>query len=109
MYAQLFGNYLISNNLVTKDQLIKAMELASTSSLKLEAKLIHSGLVSGKDIESSLAEAENFGFEFSDVIVRDELIDISTLKGLDGYDRLCSYFYIRLCYLIFLRLRIFSK
>lgn len=86
MYAQLFGNYLISNNLVTNDQLIKAMELASTSSLKLETKLIHSGLVSGKDIESSLAEAENFGFEFSDVIVRDELIDISTLKGLDGYD-----------------------
>lgn len=86
MYAQLFGNYLIGNEIITNKQLVDAMELASKSSLGLEAKLIHAGLVSGKDVEAALVECKNFDFKLEDILVRDELVSNDTLLGLDGYD-----------------------
>lgn len=86
MYAQLFGNYLIGNNTITSDQLVDAIEFASGTSISLEAKLIHSGYVSGANIESALLECNNFGFDLKDVLIRDELVTEDLLLGLEGYD-----------------------
>lgn len=51
MYAQFFGNYLLSRNAVTKDQLIRAMQQKSCEHIKLGTLAIHAGYMTAKEVD----------------------------------------------------------
>ena len=51
MYAQFFGNYLLSHDLITKEQLLAAMEQKNTKRPKLGTIAMHAGYMSASEVE----------------------------------------------------------
>lgn len=51
MYAQFFGNFLLSHNVVTQEQLLTAMEQKSTRRIKLGTLAIHAGYLNANEVE----------------------------------------------------------
>ena len=51
MYAQFFGNYLLSQNLVTREQLIQAMRKKSSTQIKLGTLAIHAGYMTANEVD----------------------------------------------------------
>lgn len=51
MYAQFFGNYLLSQNIVTRDQLIQAMRKKSSTQIKLGTLAIHAGYMTANEVD----------------------------------------------------------
>lgn len=51
MYAQFFGNYLLSRNVITKEQLIHAMQKKSSEQVKLGTLAIHAGYMTASEVE----------------------------------------------------------
>ena len=51
MYAQFFGNYLLSHELITKEQLLAAMEQKNTKRPKLGTIAMHAGYMSASEVE----------------------------------------------------------
>lgn len=65
MYAQFFGNYLLSRSIVTTEQLIMAIKKLSTEHLKLGTLAIYAGYMSANDVDKLSAilhdEDKRFG------------------------------------------------
>lgn len=51
MYAQFFGNYLLSRNVVTKEQLIQAMHQKTAEKIKLGTLAIHAGYMTANEVD----------------------------------------------------------
>ena len=51
MYAQFFGNYLLSHELITKEQLLAAMEAKNTNRTRLGTLAMHAGYMSASEVE----------------------------------------------------------
>lgn len=51
MYAQFFGNYLLSRNIVTSDQLIQAMHKKSSAQIRLGTLAIHAGYMTANEVD----------------------------------------------------------
>lgn len=51
MYAQFFGNFLLSHELITKEQLLAAMEYKSTNHLRFGTLAMHAGYLSASEVE----------------------------------------------------------
>lgn len=51
MYAQFFGNYLLSRNIVTRAQLIQAMQKKSSMHIKLGTLAIHAGYMTANEVD----------------------------------------------------------
>lgn len=51
MYAQFFGNYILSHDLITKEQLLSAMELKNSKRPKLGILAMHAGYMSASEVE----------------------------------------------------------
>ncbi|MDD6058432.1 MAG: chemotaxis protein CheX [Clostridiales bacterium] len=51
MYAQFFGNYLLSHGVVTQEQLLQAMQKAATEKIKLGTLAIHAGYMTADEVE----------------------------------------------------------
>lgn len=51
MYAQFFGNYLLSQDIITKTQLINAMKKKSSTQMKLGTLAIHSGYMTASEVD----------------------------------------------------------
>lgn len=51
MYAQFFGNYLLSHELITKEQLLAAMEQKATDRPRLGTLAMHAGYMSASEVE----------------------------------------------------------
>ena len=50
MYTQFFGNFLLEKNLITKEQLLKALESQKGQRLRLGTLAIHSGLLTAAEV-----------------------------------------------------------
>ena len=50
MYTQFFGNFLLEKNLITKEQLLKALESQKGQGLRLGTLAIHSGLLTAAEV-----------------------------------------------------------
>lgn len=50
MYTQFFGNFLLEKNLITKDQLLKALESQKGQRLRLGTLAIHAGLLTAAEV-----------------------------------------------------------
>lgn len=51
MYAQFFGNYILSHDLITKEQLLAAMEQKNSKRPKLGTLAMHAGYMSASEVE----------------------------------------------------------
>lgn len=51
MYAQFFGNFLLSRNIVTTEQLIQAMHKKSSTQIKLGTLAIHAGYMTASEVD----------------------------------------------------------
>lgn len=51
MYAQFFGNYLLSRNIVTREQLLSAMQKASSTKIKIGTLAIHAGYMTANEVD----------------------------------------------------------
>lgn len=51
MYAQFFGNYLLSHGVVTKEQLVHAMQKKASIHLKLGTLAIHAGYMTANEVD----------------------------------------------------------
>ena len=51
MYAQFFGNYLLSRGIVTKEQLIRAMQEKSSAHNKIGTLAIHAGYMTANEVD----------------------------------------------------------
>ena len=51
MYAQFFGNYLLSRGIVTKEQLIRAMQEKSSAHIKIGTLAIHAGYMTANEVD----------------------------------------------------------
>lgn len=51
MYAQFFGNYLLSHNIITQEQLICAMQKKASQHLRLGTLAIHAGYMTGEEVD----------------------------------------------------------
>lgn len=50
MYAQFFGNYLLSQGIVTKEQLIHAMQQKSSARIKIGTLAMHAGYMTASEV-----------------------------------------------------------
>lgn len=51
MYSQFFGNYLLTKQIVTKEQLLRAMEIQHTKHVKIGTLAIHAGYMDASQVE----------------------------------------------------------
>lgn len=51
MYAQFFGNYLLSHDVVTREQLLETMHRKSSTKIKLGTLAIHAGYMTANEVD----------------------------------------------------------
>ncbi len=51
MYAQFFGNFLLSRNVVTREQLMRALQKKSSTQVKLGTLAIHAGYMTASEVD----------------------------------------------------------
>lgn len=69
MYTQFFGNYLLSNNYVTTEQLFSAMQQLSTQHMKLGTLAIHSGLMTASEVDEIVIEQTHQDKRFGELAI----------------------------------------
>ncbi len=69
MYGQFFGNYLLSNSLVTPEQLFEAIHAQSSIHLKLGTLAIHEGLMTADEVEEVILQQTHEDKKFGEIAV----------------------------------------
>lgn len=69
MYTQFFGNYLLSKNCVTQDQLFAAMQKQASTRLKLGTLAIHSGYMTASEVDQVVIEQTHEDKKFGELAV----------------------------------------
>lgn len=69
MYTQFFGNYLLSNGHVTKEQLFSAMQRQSTQHMKLGTLAIHAGLMTSSQVDEVVIQQTHQDRKFGELAV----------------------------------------
>lgn len=71
MYAQFFGNYLLSRNAITKEQLIHAMQKKSSEHIKLGTLAIHAGYMTANEVDQIVIMQTHQDKRFGELAVRE--------------------------------------
>lgn len=69
MYTQFFGNYLLSNGYVTKEQLFSAMQRQSSQHMKLGTLAIHSGYMDSAKVDEVVIQQTHQDRKFGELAV----------------------------------------
>ena len=69
MFTQFFGNYLFNEKLVTKQQLIEALEMQKFARAKLGVLAINAGYMTGAQVDEVHAEQQRMDKRFGDIAV----------------------------------------
>ncbi len=69
MFTQLFGHYLLNNNVITSEQLGKALEVKSNTSAKLGALAIDAGYMNAAQVEAVHAEQKHVDKRIGDIAI----------------------------------------
>ncbi len=84
MYAQFFGNYLLSRNIITAEQLIQALGQLSTEHVKMGTLAIHEGYMTASEVEQILILQTHRDKRFGEIAVEEGYLSeneaISLLK-----------------------------
>lgn len=69
MYAQFFGNYLLSKNVVTNDQLIQAMQKKSSTQIRLGTLALHAGYMTANEIDRVIILQTHYDKRFGEIAI----------------------------------------
>lgn len=69
MFTQLFGHYLLNKNIITSEQLAKALEVKSNTSAKLGALAIDAGYMNAAQVEEVHSEQKRVDKRIGDIAV----------------------------------------
>lgn len=70
MYNQFFGNYLFSNDYVTRDQLLSALTRQSKTMLHFSMLVLYSGFMSAQEIQHVIELQDEEGKKFSELAIK---------------------------------------
>lgn len=82
MYTQFFGNFLLSRNIVTAEQLIAALEQKASKHLKLGTLAIHAGYMSASEVDEVVILQTHKDARFGDLAVEEGFLTEEQLKEL---------------------------
>lgn len=71
MYAQFFGNYLLSRNIVTREQLIEAMRKKSSSHIRLGTLAIHAGYMTASEVNRVIVLQTHEDKRFGEIAINE--------------------------------------
>lgn len=69
MYTQFFGNYLLSNGYVTRDELFSAMQRQADQHLKLGTLAIHAGYMTASQVDDTVIHQTHQDRKFGELAV----------------------------------------
>ena len=69
MYAQFFGNYLLAQEVVTREQLIQALQKMSSTQIKLGTLAIHAGYMTAGEVDRIIIEQTHQDKRFGELAV----------------------------------------
>lgn len=69
MYTQFFGNYLLSNGYVTKEQLFSAMRREANQHMKLGTLAMHAGLMTASEVDETVIQQTHQDRKFGELAV----------------------------------------
>ncbi|MCI7106331.1 MAG: chemotaxis protein CheX [Agathobacter sp.] len=69
MYTQFFGNYLLSNGYVTKEQLFSAMQREATQHMKLGTLAMHAGYMNASQVDETVIQQTHQDRKFGELAV----------------------------------------
>lgn len=69
MYTQFFGNYLLSKEYITNEQLFDALKEKSQKHTKLGTLAIHSGLMTAAEVDSVIVEQTHQDKKFGELTI----------------------------------------
>lgn len=70
MYTQFFGNYLLSNRLVTQEQLFSAIQKQSKTRMKLGTLAIHAGYMTAQEVDQVIIEQTHQDKKFGELAIQ---------------------------------------
>lgn len=71
MYAQFFGNFLLSRNVVTKEQLIHALQKKASEHMKLGTLAIHAGYMTASEVDQVIILQTHQDKRFGELAIRE--------------------------------------
>ncbi len=74
MYTQFFGNYLLSHNYVTKDQLFSAMQKLSQEHMRLGTLAIHEGILTADEVDALLIMQTHQDKKFGELAIENNYL-----------------------------------
>lgn len=69
MYAQFFGNYLLSKDVITHDQLIQAMHKKSSTQIRLGTLALHAGYMTANEIDRVIILQTHYDKRFGEIAI----------------------------------------
>jgi CheY-specific phosphatase CheX len=82
MYTQFFGNYLLSNNYVTKEQLFSAMQRQENEHMKLGTLAIHAGYMDAGQVDEVVLEQKHQDRKFGELALEKNYLTEEQLEEL---------------------------
>lgn len=89
MYTQFFGNYLLSHQYITNEQLFSAMQRASQKHMKLGTLAIHKGYMTAEEVDNVLTLQTTIDKKFGEIAVdqgyltNDQVVELLKLQSPD--------------------------
>ena len=93
MYAQFFGNYLLSHG-ITKEQLMHAMQEANNEHPKLGTLAMHAGYMSASEVDRVIIMQTHEDKRFGELAIREGYLKLR-LRSCCRHRILISYFLVR--------------
>ena len=86
MYAQFFGNYLLSRNILTTEQLIQAMHKKSSTQIKLGTLAIHAGYMTASEVDRVIILQTHQDKRFGELAISEGRDDVAkVLEKVPAY------------------------
>ena len=82
MYAQFFGNYLLSRKVITSEQLILAMKQKSIDHMKLGTLAIHAGYMTANEVDQIVIQQTHQDKRFGELAVKEGYLTQSQVTAL---------------------------
>lgn len=87
MFTQFFGNFLLNEGIVTKAQLIEALEIQKLVRVKLGVLAINAGLMTAKQVDEVHAEQQRVDKRFGDIAVEKGYLKASDVDELLSHQK----------------------
>lgn len=82
MYAQFFGNYLLSKKAVTKEELVKAIQKRSSERIKLGTLAMHAGHMTASEVDHIIILQTHNDKRFGELAIKEGFLSESQVTAL---------------------------